>query len=273
MVMLFVMLAKFAGKAQIIPFHNDTIPSEWMIRDIDNTPSFGLYKDNWFLVGTSLGPKANKHNTNAKFQISIRQRLTKSTLPWGTYLYLFYTQRIVWNVFEESMPMLDFAFNPGIGLTKPFYYQGRFLGSASLILEHESNGRDKTESRSWNRLSLCGSVMVLPRLVVNGKFWIPIIDGENNRDILSYSGIFQVGVSYHLPNNKFGWSLQVIKRRGWNLNCNTIFEFNWHVASRSNQYLFLQYYNGYGETLIEYNKFVSQIRVGIVIKPRIFSEY
>ena len=40
-----------------------------------------------------------------------------------------------------------------------------------------------------------------------------------------------------------------------------------------NQYFFLQYYNGFGENLLEYNKFKSMIRIGFVIKPSDFSLY
>ena len=36
--------------------------------------------------------------------------------------------------------------------------------------------------------------MIDPNLVVHGKAWIPIVDGGNNRDILDYSGIYQVGM-------------------------------------------------------------------------------
>ena len=267
------MLVAAASQAQIIPYQRDTIPSEWVIHDIDSTPSFGIYKDNYFIFGTSVGPKANKHNTDVKFQISVRQRLTRSTLPWGTYLYLCYTQRVFWNVCEKSVPMHDFLFNPGIGLFKPFYTGGRFIGGAGLLIEHESNGRDGEASRSWNKVTLFGNMIVFDRLIVNGKIWIPIVDGEYNHDLLRYAGLFQVGASYHTPNNKFGFSAQFVKRMGWDLNFNTTLEFSWHVFKRNNLYLFAQYYNGFGENLLDYNRFGSRLRVGFVIKPRYYSEY
>ena len=58
-------------------------------RELDNGPYFTLYKDNYFIAGTSIGPKPTNTNSDVKFQISIAQRLTKSTLPFNTYLYLF----------------------------------------------------------------------------------------------------------------------------------------------------------------------------------------
>lgn len=234
---------------------------------------FGLYKDNYFIFGPPINKKPDKSNTNIKFQISIAQKLTKSTLPWGTYLYLFYTQKVFWNILENSMPMTDLNFNPGVGLTKPLFIKNRFIGKLSLILEHESNGRDGDESRSWNRVSFGGSIMVDPNFVVSGKFWIPIIDGVNNKDILKYCGIYQVGWQFLSSDRKLTLGVTLTRRAKGFFNYNTCVEAAWRWSTKSNQYLFLQYYNGYGEGLLEYKTYTSQIRLGIVIKPTLFSEF
>ena len=63
------------------------------------------------------------------------------------------------------------------------------------------------------------------------------------------------------------------KRRGWALNYNTTLEFCYRLFKRDNQYLFAQYYNGYGEGLLDYKQYHSTLRVGIVIKPNLFSDY
>ena len=220
-----------------------------------------------------MGQKVTKENTNIKFQISIAQRLTNATLPWGTYLYLFYSQKCFWNVLENSMPMTDLNFNPGIGLTKPLFVKNRYVGKINLIVEHESNGRDGTASRSWNKISLGGSIMIDPQIVVHGKFWLPIVDGAENRDILDYSGIYQMGTSFMSQNGRWGCAVTLVKRKGWKLNYNTILELNYRIFKRDNQYLFLQYYNGYGEGLLAYKEFHSMLRLGIVIKPKLFSDY
>lgn len=259
--------------AQIIATKAQVFDTDSLRRDFDKQPYFGLYKDNYFIFGTSIGPKPTLQNSNVKFQISIAQKLTRTTLPFGTYLYLFYTQKVFWNVLEDSAPMSDLNFNPGIGIAKPLFVRNRFIGKAFLLLEHESNGRDGDASRSWNRISVGGSIMIDPNLIVHGKTWIPIIDGENNRDILRYCGIYQVGVQFYSNNRRFSGSVLLTKRASWKLNYNTTVELAYRILKRDNQYIFLQYYNGYGEGLLEYNKFHSELRVGIVIKPRLFSEF
>jgi phospholipase A1 len=259
--------------AQIVSGHDNQIDADSVKHAFDLGPYFGLYKDNYFIFGTSIGPKPTTANSNVKFQISISQRLTKNTLPLGTYLYLFYSQKVFWNVLQNSMPMTDLNFNPGIGLAKPLFVKGKYIGKAMLVLEHESNGRDGDESRSWNKVSFGGSIIIDPQLMVHGKVWIPIIDGVNNKDILNYCGIYQVGTSFLSKNKRFGASVILTKRKGWNFNYNTTVELNYRLFKRENQFLFLQYYNGYGEGLLDYKEFHSQLRVGIVIKPPLFSDY
>ena len=261
-------------RAQLVPAENQTNYVDSLRREFDNGPYFGLYKDNYFTVGTTVGvQKPSRTNSDVKFQISIAQKLTRSVLPWHTYIFLMYTQKTFWNVFEKSLPMHDLNFNPGLGWSKPFFNKDRYVGKLTLLLEHESNGRDSIQSRSWNRISIGGSVLIDPWIMVHGKVWIPIIDGQNNRDILNYCGIYQTGVEIATPDRKFIWDITFVKRKGWNLNFNTIFEFSWRFHKKSNQYFFLQYYNGYGESLLDYNQFHSRLRAGIVIKPKFFSEF
>lgn len=268
-------LVPHTSVAQIIaPSKEVVIDADSVRRAFDDNRSyFGLYKDNYFIFGPPIGSKPTRSNTNALFQISISQRLTRSVLPLHTYLYLFYTQRCFWNVLEKSFPMTDLNFNPGIGLTKPLFVKDRFIGKVSLILEHESNGRDSTASRSWNRLSIAGNIWLDPMIMVHGKFWAPWVDGENNRDLLDYMGLYQFGLTYRSLTQRFGGSIRLTKRRGWNLNYNTVIEFYYKLTANDNQYLFAQYYNGYGEGMLDYKVFRSQFRVGICIKPPFFSDY
>lgn len=259
--------------AQIVAQPDERVDADSLRRDFDKQPYFGIYKDNYFIFGPPIGQKPTKENTNIKFQISISQKLTRSTLPFGTYLYLFYTQKVFWNVLENSMPMTDLNFNPGVGLAKPLFVRNRFIGKAYLIIEHESNGRDGDASRSWNKVSLGGNIMIDPNIIVHGKVWLPLVDGQNNKDLLDYAGIYQIGMQVFSNNRRFTGSVLLTKRRGWKLNYNTTIEFAYRAWRRDNQYLFLQYYNGYGEGLLDYNKYHSMLRVGIVIKPKLFSEF
>lgn len=242
-------------------------------RAFDKGPYFGLYKDNYFIFGPAINHGIDKRNTNVKFQISLQVKLTKSVLPWHSYLYLYYTQKCIWNVLQNSFPMRDLNFNPGIGLARPFFRDNRYVGKAMLTFEHESNGRDSIQSRSWNRITFGGNLIVNSNLNIHAKFWIPFVDGENNRDLLRYAGIGQAGVEFMSNNRRWRTSFVVVKRSGWNLNANVIAEVSYNVFKDAEWALFAQFYNGYGENLLDYNCFRSQIRVGIVFRPDLFSDF
>ncbi len=273
-----LLLVPQKGTGQIISVADEHVNVDSVRRSFaDQHYYFGLYKDNYFIFGCPVGYRPTRANSDVKFQVSVAQKLTRATLPFGTYLYLYYTQKVFWSVLENSMPMTDLNFNPGIGLAKPIFIKGRFLGKVTLTLEHESNGRDSIQSRSWNKVSFGGSVMVDPNLMVYGKFWIPIVDGQNNKDILKYCGIFQLGWDWRSTNRRLGASMNFVKRQGHLIraffNWNVTAEFSWRLSKTANQFLFVQYYNGYGEGLLDYNKWHSMLRVGIVIKPTLFSEF
>lgn len=261
------------ANAQILATPDEAAYQDSLKKELRYGPFFGFYKDNYFILGTSTLHKPTAYNSDVKFQISLSIRLTNNTLPLNTYLFLMYTQKAFWNVFENSLPMHDLNFNPGIGLARPFFVDNRYIGKVTLMLEHESNGKDGDASRSWNKVSIGGSALINEWLMVHSKFWIPIVDGQNNKDIIKYSGIWQTGFVAYTPSKKLSLGVTLVKRGGWNLNFNTIVDFIWRVSDKTNLNLLLQYYNGYGENMIDYNKFHSRLRLGIVFRPHFFSEF
>ena len=244
-----------------------------IIEYFDNMPFFSIYKDNYFAIGTALNQKPTQFNSDVKFQISFRQRLTKSVLPFHSYLYLSYSQKAMWNIFEESLPFHDLNFNPGIGIQGPIFHKGRLVGNATIMLEHESNGRDGEASRSWNKVSFAGSAFVDRNLMVHAKTWIPIIDGQQNKDILKYSGIFQVGAQFLSENKRWVADVTFVKRQGWDLNFNTIINVGFRIREKDNQFIMLHFYDGYGENMLDYNKYHMRLRLGLLIRPRFFSDF
>ena len=262
-----------AGQIVDVEVPNERWTADSIRKELDDRPYFSLYKDTYFVGGTVLGGTPTKHNSDVKFQISFQQRLTKSVLPFHSYLYLFYSQKAMWNVFERSLPFHDLNFNPGVGVSRHIIMKNRLIGKLTVMLEHESNGRDGIQSRSWNKVSMAGEAYISPYLMAHAKFWIPIVDGEYNRDILKYSGISQAGFQAVSMDNKWVLDMTLVKRKGWNLNFNTMVQLGYRINHNSNQFIMLQYYNGYGECLLDYNQFHSRLRVGLLIRPKFFSDF
>ncbi len=263
------------AKAQITHIGKDETKFnvDSIMHDFDNRPFFGIYKDNYFVGGTALNHKPTEFNSDVKFQISFRQRLTKSILPLHSHLFLSYSQKAMWNVFEESLPFHDLNFNPGIGIQAPIFAKDRLVGSALIMVEHESNGRDGEASRSWNKISFAGSAFIDRHLMVHAKAWIPIIDGQQNKDILKYSGIFQAGAQFVSNNKRWVADVTFVKRQGWNFSFNTIVNVGFRIREKDNQFLMLHFYDGYGENMLDYNKYHCRLRLGLLIRPTFFSDF
>ncbi|MGZ3671259.1 MAG: phospholipase A [Bdellovibrionota bacterium] len=120
------------------------------------------YKPSYTVVGKNDG----------KIQLSFKAR------PASAFaLYFGYTQLMMWDIYKSSAPMRDVNFNPEV-----FY---RFtLGDKEELrwidfgpFEHESNGFDGANSRSWNRTYLRYSDTLFtdgPRkLQWSVKLWVP----------------------------------------------------------------------------------------------------
>ncbi|MFT4073293.1 MAG: phospholipase A [Dysgonamonadaceae bacterium] len=240
-----------------------------ILRAFDKLPAFGIYKDNYFVLGTDVSGTPTSDNSDAKFQVSIRHRLTKSMLPFKTYLFLTYTQNAIWDVFKNSFPFRDLNYNPTIGFGKALISKNRFLGTFLFQFEHESNGKDGVDSRSWNKISFTGNIIFDRNWTFYAKAWIPLVDGVNNQDLTKYKGWAYLGGEYRSNDAKYWFNMLINKRSVDNLSANITLSLAIKLFKDANQYLFAEFYNGYGENLLDYKVYRQRLRVGFVIKPDI----
>jgi len=248
------------------------ISEEEALRMADRLPSFAVYRDTYFVTGVPLNKEITKRSADASFQVSIRQRLTKSILPFKSFLYLTYSQKSFWDVYAESSPFKDTNYNPGLGLGKYLFYKNRMVGAAFVQVKHESNGREGKESRSWNYLSLSMKYYFNARFNLAGEFWVPWVDGSNNKDLLDYRGLGFLSVNYISDKHRWWLSADVNPRKGF-INMNTTATAAFRISERSNIYLFGRFFQGYGEGLLDYNKYTMNVRFGICIKPDFYNVF
>jgi phospholipase A1 len=250
---------------------SDIPESEDLLELLDSEPYFHIYKDNYFITGIKKLDKFSEENCDVTYQISIQQRITKSILPFKTYLFMTYSQKSRWSIYKESCPFDNTDYNPSVGLGKYLIKNNRLKGQASLAFEHESNGYDGEDSRSWNRISLHGMFPLTKNSNLQAKCWIPFVKKKDNPDLLKYHGIGYVTYNIRTPNKKFIFSLSLIKRGELNWNFNVKAEASYKLPFLLNQYLFLQIYSGYAEDLLSYKTHIEGIRLGIAFKPPFFS--
>lgn len=239
-----------------------------LMQVLGTIPAFTIYKDNYIITGTSFqGGKVTKYNSDVKFQISLRHRLYRKLLPYQIYVFLTYTQKSFWDIYRKSAPFAENNYNPSIGFGRNFIRNKRIEGIGWVQFEHESNGRDSIQSRSWNRLTFTGIYLLNPRFNIQAKAWIAMMVSEKNKHLTRYAGIGHLAATYRDNDRRLGCSVLMIKRGGWNFNANWRIDVAYRLFKEDNQYLYLQFYNGYGENMIHYSHFYRYLRIGFVIKP------
>ncbi|CAM4219800.1 phospholipase A [Gillisia hiemivivida] len=230
-------------------------------------PSFSSHQDNFFISGVPTNNTITKDNSDIKYQISFKQMVSRATLPLNSYLFVTYTQKAFWNVYRDSSPFEEINFNPGVGVGKPvFNREGYIFGLAELKFEHESNGRDSLDSRSWNRITGVFHTPLGRRTILSAKAWLPFAYTENHPDLLDYVGLGEVKVEQTILANRLIASVTVRKGlKDWKGSVSSRIYYKLFNNS-GNQYLMLEWFAGYAESLIDYNKYTSMVRLGYVIK-------
>lgn len=243
-----------------------------ILKAMDKAPAFGIYKDNYFITGVPLNQEITNNTADALFQISIRHRMTKTILPFKTFAYITYTQKSFWNIYAESSPFRDTNYNPGIGIAKAIILNEQLMGVVFIQIKHESNGREKEDSRSWNYLSLAAKYYINSQLNISGEFWVPYVDSQNNSDLLNYKGLGKINLDCVDSTQKWWFEFQLNPRKGFG-NINTMVNVGFKISKSANQYLFIRFQDGYGDSLLDYNKYSMNVRIGMCIKPDFFSIY
>ncbi len=263
----FLLISIFIFRSSVL-YAQAGIRKDSITRILKSMPSFSIYKDNYFITGVPMDEKTTIHNSDIKMQISFKQRLTNAVLPFKSYLFLTYTQKSFWKVYEKSSPFAETIFNPGIGLGKFVYKQNRQIGIIGIQLEHESNGRDSIGSRSWNFVSFSYMAYLTKNKTLIAKSWIPFTLNDNP-DLINYIGYGEVTFNWEILKNKLTVNATARKGAAWNTRGSIQVGIFYNPLKNANEYLYLQFFDGYTENLINYNVLTNMVRIGICIRPTV----
>ena len=247
--------------------YSQGLSKEALADSLKQLPSFTIHKDNYFITGVPTHTGISKQTADAKYQVSFKQLLFRKKVPKNSYLFLKYTQKAFWNIYEFSSPFEEINFNPGIGYSKYFYDKRSNVNAlATLSLEHESNGRDSIFSRSWNFFALEYHRALSKKLVVGLKTWLPFYYKESNPDLMDYSGYAQLNFDYEFIPKKLYLQLMLQKGTSWDWKGAARPRILYNPFNSVNQFIMLEWFTGYDENLIEYNQYRSMIRIGFLLK-------
>lgn len=223
----------------------------------------------YFIYG-SEGPAA-------KFQLSFKYRMLRFTEAapdsMARTLQFAFTQRSLWDIDGESSPFYDTSYMPEViyeSLTpKPEEKETWFswLGYQAGF-RHESNGRDGPVSRSLNVVFVrpvfaFGNLDGWHLLVVPEVFeYVDTL--EDNQDIKNYRGYGRLGLVF---GKNEGPSLMATAWASKDFERATV-QLDLTVPIRTKilnfeTYLLVQYFNGYGESLLSYREQSEVLRAGI----------
>lgn len=205
----------------------------------------------------------------AIFQLSLKFMLAENIIGPMSRLDLGYTNISYWQVYngDISRPFRETNHEPEIMLT--WGLRDYWVDMIRLSLNHQSNGQNSTLSRSWNRVILDVNSIV-DTGVVSIRAWWRIPEGntadpddpsdDDNPDILEYMGYGELGYLKLMKKHQF----EVRVRNNLNFDENrgaVTLGYTFPLTSRVKGYV--QYFNGYGESLIDYNRYQERIGVGI----------
>jgi len=226
-------------------------------------PNVDPFKDQF----PGLGDGVFKH-TEAKFQVSLKFPVAYDLFGSGGDLFFAYTNRSFWQVFQTddviSAPFRETNHEPEAWLS--FNNDWQFLGFTNRLnqvgLVHQSNGRAGELSRSWNRV-FASFIFERENLALGFKPWWRIPEDaatDDNPDIKDYLGNFELLSVYKYKRNTFTamgrHNLDFGSSRG-------ALQLDWSFPLHGRLRGYLQYFNGYGESLIDYNHNVSSLGIGL----------
>jgi phospholipase A1 len=240
---------------------------------LSTSPAFSIFRDNYFIAGTTLDEPPSENNSDVKFQISFKQRLINKPAVFGFYPYLTYTQKTFWDIFISSSPFAESNYNPSLLFIKPVYKHGYFNSACTFSIEHESNGLDSIDSRSWNFIAASYGRLFSPKISASLKLWVPFTSLYENPDLMDYIGYGQASVYWVIKENKLMADAAIRKGAEWNWKGSFELNVAYRPFKSRNQYLMLQWFKGYAESLIDYQQKHNMLRIGFVLKPTFYRFY
>ena len=234
-------------------------------------PAFWTSKKNEFPQSpnpqNTVDEDQNLKSMEAKFQISLKTKAAENLFGNNGDVWVGYTQSSRWQVYnsEESRPFRETNYEPEASLIFRTNYNllglnGRLLG---LTLNHQSNGRSDPLSRSWNRVILnLGfekdnfALMVRPWYRIEEDF-----KDDNNPDIKNYIGRGDLTAFYRWNDNDFSLMLRHSLKGGD--DSHGAMQFDWAFPIKGKLRGHFQLFDGYGESLIDYNHRATYVGLGV----------
>ncbi|GED45203.1 hypothetical protein HME01_10550 [Vreelandella aquamarina] len=221
--------------------------------------------NNFREVTDASGP----NNNEVKFQFSAKFNLAEDIFGNVGDVYFAYTQRSWWQAYntDASSPFRETNYEPEVFID--FDSAWSALGWVNtrnrIAFNHQSNGRSDPLSRSWNRVYLESTFQSGDWALTLAPHWrVPESESDdNNPDIERFVGYGDIRLAKRLQNNhEFAGQLRGNPSTG---NYGTQVDYSWPAFNSVRAHV--QYYYGYGESMIDYDNRVHRLSLGFSLNP------
>jgi len=251
----------------------DKDAKETIRRIVDSQFNLHSYKENYFLpVGYRYNSKfisngmheGKEEYVETEFQVSVRYDFAPNLLGLGEFYSFGYTQRSWWQVYTESAFFRESNYQPEFFVTIPTYkfWRNSYIKGFKLAFIHQSNGRGGDYERSWNRISL-STYFQYKNLLTELELWYRLQDSNDyNPTLIDYIGYGQL--RFLLPYKKNLFKLTLRSSFSYKRGCAEL-TYSYPIREENDIFLYFKTFNGYGESLIDYNHRVNKVSLGIAI--------
>lgn len=202
-----------------------------------------------------------------KFQFSLKISLLRNLFKDNGHLSFGYTQQSYWQAYNSafSSPFRETNHEPELMLNfitdfELFGVRNRVIG---LGVVHQSNGQTGALSRSWNRV-YANLILEHKDSYFRFKPWWRIPESEtsdDNPDIEDFLGNFEITALRLVGRQTYGLML----RNNLGDPNRGAAQLDWTFPLTKRVKGYLQYFNGYGESLIDYNHYSNRIGFGVML--------
>jgi len=203
-----------------------------------------------------------------KFQVSLKYKLIDDLFDKNLDFYLAYTNLSYWQAYSgnPSSVLRDTNHEPEAWLQ--YNTNWDLLGIKSRIIRvgawHQSNGKGEPFSRSWNRL-YANFIFEKDNLVFEIKPWYRLPEDnedDDNPDIKKYYGHGELSGLYKWNEHNLSFMLRNNLRSSENKGA---IEVGWTFPLYNKIKGYLQYFNGYGQSILDYDSSANTIGIGIAL--------
>ncbi|MFI4970700.1 MAG: phospholipase A [Lysobacterales bacterium] len=201
----------------------------------------------------------------AVYQLSLKTKLWENIFGGNGDLWTGYTQVSHWQLYHghESRPFSETDYEPDLTLAfrtsyNVFGWNGRLFG---ISADHQSNGQSKPLSRSWNRAILDIGFEREDWTLMLRPWWRIHENNDDNPDITDYMGRGDVQLVHIWHDQQFALMARHSLRGGD--RSHGALQFDWAFPLAGELHGHVQAFDGYGQSLIDYNHRAWYLGVGL----------